>query len=256
MERPEPFLGRFLSKFLMMVVPGVAASAVAVAVVYAVHVSRAPEPIDRLTDPTPQSDGLSTEERRELTRQMLKERRENPQQPALVKPTPTLRPSTTALTEESAGDIKTRAPAAAPLPAARPTVARARPEPVAAPTTTASISPPPVVAAPSSAVATVPAPPAADPTTLPPVVVNTDPTDPNAPPPSRSIAGHVFSSISTFAGTAANATGNTVNWVIELPGKAISAGGRLLGGGDSASSNPPSSTPAPGLPPPPKRNYL
>jgi hypothetical protein len=63
----------------------------------------------------------------------------------------------------------------------------------------------------------------------------------------------VFSSISTFAGTAANATGNTVNWVIELPGKAISAGGRLLGGGDSASSNPPSPAAAP---PPPKRNYL
>jgi hypothetical protein len=85
------------------------------------------------------------------------------------------------------------------------------------------------------------------------VVVNTNPP-PDAPPePPRGFAANVLSSISVFAGTAANATGNTVNWVIDLPGKAISAGGKLLGG-DSAASTPPPPAAAP--PPPPKRNYL
>src|SRR5579863_9365618 len=106
MGQAEPLRGRFVSKFLLMVVPGVAASAVAVFVLYAVHVSRAPEPVERLTDLTPQSDGLSTEERRELTRQMLKARRENPQEPAQVRPTPTLRPTTTGVAEDAGSDTK------------------------------------------------------------------------------------------------------------------------------------------------------
>jgi hypothetical protein len=260
MGQGKPLLGKFMSRFLLMVVPGVTASAVAVFVLYAVHVSRTPEPIALLTDLTPQSDGLSTEERRELTRQMLKARRENPQEPAQVRPTPTLRPSTTGVAEDTGSDAKARAdraPAATPLPAVRPAVARAKPEPapaitaavpapaVAAPTTTAAIGPPVGPAAPA------PPPASGDPTTLPPVVVNTPaPGAAPEPPPQRSFAGSVFSSISTMAGTAANATGNTVNWVIDLPGKAISAGGKLLGG-DSASNNPP-----PPAAPPPKRNLL
>jgi hypothetical protein len=39
----------------------------------------------------------------------------------------------------------------------------------------------------------------------------------------------VLSSISVIVGQAANATGHTVNWVIDLPGKAIEAGGRAIG---------------------------
>ena len=267
-----------MSRFLLMVVPGVAASAVAVFVLYAVHVSRTAEPVERLSDLTPQGDGLSAEERRELTRQMLKDRRENPQEPAQVRPTPGLRPATTGTADDSAGDAKTRpataAPVGAPLP--RPAVARTQPAPAAGPATTtvpatiAALAPPPA-AAPgpvalgasgpgASGPAAPAAPPAAaatEPTTLPPVTVNTPPPagQPEAPPPPRSIAGHVFSSFSFLAGTAANATGNTVNWVIDLPGRAISAGGRLLGGGDSASSNPPPAPPAPAQPPA-KRNYL
>jgi hypothetical protein len=255
MGSAEPILGRFASKFLLMVVPAVIASAVAVFVLYAVHVARTPEPADRLTDVTPQSDGLSTEERRELTRQMLKERRENPQQPALVRPTPTLRTSTTGIArDDAAADARAdRAPAVAPLPAVRPTVARAQPAAAAAtaPATTASIAPPPVV----TAAPVAPATPTANPATLPPVVVSASPAPGATPEPEqRSFAGNVLSSISVFAGTAANATGNTVNWVIELPGKAISAGGRLLGG-DSTSSAPPPAAPPPAAAPP-KRNYL
>jgi hypothetical protein len=85
-------------------------------------------------------------------------------------------------------------------------------------------------------------------------------------PEPRGLAAKVFSSLSTVAGTAANATGNTVNWVIDLPGKAISAGGRLFGG-DSPASNQPTgapqpagaapsagTVPPPATAPPPRRN--
>ena len=52
-------------------------------------------------------------------------------------------------------------------------------------------------------------------------------------PQQRGIVGNIFSGVSTIAGGAANITGNTVNWVIDLPGKAISAGGKLLTGNGS-----------------------
>ena len=94
MARAEPYLGRFLSKFLLAVIPGLVASGLAVFVLYAIHLSHLPEPADRLTDAATEAaatnDGLTSEERRELTRQMLKARRENPEVPALVKPTPKL----------------------------------------------------------------------------------------------------------------------------------------------------------------------
>jgi membrane protein YqaA with SNARE-associated domain len=37
----------------------------------------------------------------------------------------------------------------------------------------------------------------------------------------RGPAGHVLSAVSTAAGTAANVTGNTINWVFGLPGKLL-----------------------------------
>src|SRR5215469_17409614 len=93
MEPAGANLGRFPSKFLLMVIPGLVASGVVASVLYAVHVSRAPTSSEFLTDLTPQGDGLSAEERRGLTREMLKARRENPQEPAQVRPTPTSRPA-------------------------------------------------------------------------------------------------------------------------------------------------------------------
>lgn len=275
-------LGRFPSRFLLMVIPGVVASGIVASVLYAVQVSRAPSSSELLTDLTPQGDGLSAEERRGLTRQMLKARRENPQAPAEVRPVPTSRPATAGLAD-SAVEAKApdqpvsehptpdrpqpeRAPTAAPLPAARPIVPSARPEaavaaaPGALATTLGAVAPPATAPAQSAPLPLGPADAA-----LQPSATGTTPAaaEPEAQP--RSFAANVFSSLSTLAGTAVNATGNTVNWVIELPGKAISAGGKLLGG-DSAASNqpaappPPASAPSPatGLPPatapPPKRN--
>jgi hypothetical protein len=270
MEPAGANLGRFPSKFLLMVIPGLIASGIVALVLYAVHASRAPSSAELLTDLTPQGDGLSTEERRGLTRQMLKARRENPQEPEQVRPTPTSRPATTGLAEEPAADAKAasgapaaeaksapdRAPTAAPLPAARPVIARVRPDSTAAatPATSGAVAPPADASAQSAGapLATI------DPALLPPEMVN-PPAGAEAEPQPRGFAANVFSSISVLAGTAVNATGNTVNWVIDLPGKAISAGGKLLGG-DSAASNPPvaspppAAAPPPATAPPPKRN--
>ena len=66
-------------------------------------------------------------------------------------------------------------------------------------------------------------------------------------PQQRGIVGNIFSGVSTIAGGAANITGNTVNWVIDLPGKAISAGGKLLTGKDgSTPAAAPGNAPASG----------
>src|SRR5262249_30734026 len=140
---------------------------------YAVHVSRAPTSSEFLTDLTPQGDGLSAEERRGLTRQMLKDRRENPQEPAEVRPTLTSRPADDGPSKDSvvdakaAGDAKgnttplnappdrppsTRPPrtppsAAAPCPVARPVLAPGRPDgPVVATTPAPTVVPPPPAA--------------------------------------------------------------------------------------------------------------
>ena len=99
-------LGRFPSKFLLMVIPGLVASGIVASVLYAVHVSRAPTSSEFLTDLTPQGDGLSAEERRGLTRQMLKDRRENPQEPAEVRPTLTSRPADDGPSKDSAVDAR------------------------------------------------------------------------------------------------------------------------------------------------------
>jgi len=262
--------GRFPSKFLLMVVPGLIASGIAAAVLYAIHVTRAPESTELLTDVAAQGDGLSAEERRELTRQMLKARRENQEEPARVRPTAkpsTAGPSTTGLAEDTVIDAKARtdrtpaaapSPAVPPLPAARPAMARVRPDSVApaasmvtvAPAATATLPPPAVITPP-----VVSQPTSADASLLPPAGVNVNPPPGGeSEPPPRGLVANVFSSISVLAGSAANATGNSVNWVIDLPGKAISAGGKLLGG-DSAANNPPSAAPPPSTGPPPKRNF-
>jgi hypothetical protein len=273
-------LGQFPSKFLLMVTPGLVASGLAASVLYAVHVSRAPSSSEFLSDLTPQGDGLSAEERRGLTREMLKARRENPQEPAEVRPTSTSRPGDGAPADDpaadarasnaKAGDVKAapkaapdrtspdRAVGAAPLPVARP-APRVRPD---APVIATPAAPP---AAAASARLPLGAPGTTDPASQQTATINAS-SSPEPEPQPRGFAANVFSSLSKAAGTAANATGNTVNWVIDLPGKAISAGGRLFGGDSSASRQPTESAPAAGsapsqatvppppTAPPPKRN--
>jgi hypothetical protein len=275
-------LARFPSKLLLTVILGSVASGLAASVLYAVHVSRGPSSSEFLTDLAPQGDGLSAEERRGLTREMLKARRENPQEPAEVRPTLTARPTDSgpagnpadngkaAEQKGAVDDGKTAEPPkgtaddgkaaeqkgairavitppdrAAPVPIARPAPPRARAE---APVVAAPAAPPATTAA-SSAPSPVGTPPGStDPAAQTPATAS---SGAEAAPEARGFAANMLSSLSSIAGTAANATGNTVNWVIDLPGKAISAGGRLLGGDSSASTQPTGSAPSAGGAPSP-----
>jgi hypothetical protein len=285
MKQAVPYFGRFLSKLVLEIIPGALVSVFAAYLLSMLHLGAEPvTPPQSVT--AVQNDGLSADERRELTRQMLKERRENPEEPAEVKPIPSLRPATSPTgtadvsaphdhvaappaTAESKLHAESEAkphaeprpasvatiapPAVTPLPRApaprvkTETAAPALPPPVttpAAPTVTASL--PPV-----GSTAPVAAPPAGAPTALPQVTVNAPAA--NAPagdlatqPQQRGIVGNIFSGVSTIAGGAANITGNTVNWVIDLPGKAISAGGKLLTGNSSTPAAAPGGAAAPG----------
>jgi hypothetical protein len=269
MKQAVPYFGRFLSKLLLEIIPGALVSVLAAYLLGMLHLGAEPA-----TTPSPsvtavQNDGLSADERRELTRQMLKERRENPEETVEVKPVPSLRPAALpAETAELSGAIPHDHVAAPPAvqaisepklhaePEAKP---RTEPRPAAVTT----ISPPttplprlpaprvkteaaaapalaPPVSAPAAPTVTASLPPApaavpppGAPTPLPQVTINTPAGDLATQPQQRGIVGNIFSGVSTIAGGAANITGNTVNWVIDLPGKAISAGGKLITGNGS-----------------------
>jgi hypothetical protein len=295
MKQAVPYFGRFLSKLVLEIIPGALVSVFAAYLLSMLHLGAEPvTPPQNVT--AVQNDGLSGDERRELTRQMLKERRENPEEPAEVKPIPSLRPagsptSTADLsvphdhvaappaTAESKLHAESEAkPHAEPRPASVATIAPAAVTPLPrAPAprlkTEAAAAPalPPAVAAPTAPTVTASLPPvggtasvgastAGAPTALPSVTVNAPAINApaaNAPtntpggdlarePQQRGIVGNIFSGVSTIAGGAANITGNTVNWVIDLPGKAISAGGKLLTGNGSTPAAAPGGAAAPG----------
>ena len=276
MKQAVPYLGRYLSKFVFEIIPGALVSVLAAYFLSMLHLARGAEPT---ADPpvlaTTQSDGLSADQRRELTRQMLKERRENPEEPAEVKPIPSLRP--TAAPAETANLAPQVPPVAAPQVAAPQAAAPQPASSLARGEAAAGVRPPRRGGGHAGAGRAAAAPRrrptraaraspecgrsccraaarrhcdrglagggtrrgAGAATPLPPVTVNTTPPDAAVePPPRRSFVGNVFSSFSSIAGGAANVTGNTVNWVIDLPGKAISAGGRLLGAGSAPAPAP------------------
>jgi hypothetical protein len=321
MKQAVPYFGRFLSKLVLEIIPGALVSVFAAYLLSMLHLGAEPATPSQ-TASVPQNDGLSADERRELTRQMLKERRENPEEPAEVKPVPSLRPASTSTADSgpvphdhvaappATAESKLHAePEAKPRPSLA-TISPATPLPRAPASrlkteAAAATVPPPPFAAPAAPTVTASLPPAGPalagaPTQLPQVSVNAPAVNAapvnapavNAPgtvpagdlasqPQQRGIVGNIFSGVSTIAGGAANITGNTVNWVIDLPGKAISAGGKLLTGsngstpaaapgGAPASANaaaagnatPPAST-APAAPPAPlpmidpqRRNFL
>jgi hypothetical protein len=205
-------------------------------------------------------DTPTASEERASIRDVLKARRENPQAPEVVRRKPVTtasvpadapqpaatEPITPAEPVERAASRPSVTVATAPALRRDVDVPRARPEaaastyvpapppglqvapavPVAS--ATPSVSPAPVASAPIA----TPAPSGPPVQALPSVVVSTSAAPaPTAPPPvvERGPVGSVLSGISVFVGQAANATGNTVNWVIDLPGKAIEAGGRVIG---------------------------
>jgi hypothetical protein len=214
--------------------------------------------------------------------QVLKDRREVPEKPALVRvpvriaATPTTasvpvaapaRPASTAI-PVGLHSISPREPAARPVAPSRPTVTAQTAAPAVAPAPQVEeteiyvpapppglpAAPPrgmdaPTVLVPSGASAPAPATPVPNAPSAaqlpssaqlapPATAANTPPAAP-AEPAHRGPVGAVFSTFSSFVGHATNATGHTVNWVIDLPGKAISAGGRVIGVTPEPAESPP-----------------
>ncbi|HLH91747.1 MAG TPA: hypothetical protein VKX28_25125 [Xanthobacteraceae bacterium] len=265
-----PKLFRVGSRLVLEILPSVAATVIGGYLLAQLHFGRPAEPSlpAQITATTTEQQPTVGQDRATM-REVLKVRRETPEQPAQVRPQ--VRPiATSAPATSAAPPAPHRAQtttAAVPVgldsisprdQAARPVPAPSRPAVTAA--TTPSVTPP---AAPPSADAQggaqgeqgevyVPAPPpglppapARDvnaPTVIVPSVASETPAPapPVAAPAATAAAppveathqgpvGMVFSTLSGFVGHAANATGHTVNWVIDLPGKAISAGGRVIG---------------------------
>jgi len=273
---PLPRLFRVGSKLVLEILPSVAATVIGGYLLTQLHFGHSTPPSAQPAAATASTQEPGQEptvgEDRAAMSEVLKQRREKPEQPAQVKaemraaatPAPTsvaaaspARPAATASIPVGMDSISPHEPVARPAPS-RPAATPATPTPAAAPRPDAESevyvpAPPPglpsapprgmdapTVIVPSVASAAPPAPAAAPPAVAP----NTPPaeTPPAAapsPPDRQGPVGVVLSTFSNFVGHAANATGHTVNWVIDLPGKAISAGGRAIG----VSPPPPPSRP-------------
>jgi len=257
-----PGLVKFGSKLVLEIMPSVAATVIGGYLLTQLHFSHTPEPTvpqptaaAAVTTSTP--DVPTVREDRAAMREVLKDRRENPEQPAVVRQavsaapvaapapanTPANPPETAAAPANPPAPVPAQlpaamdsispsdqavhaAPATRPAVVATPVLPRARPDSVA---TVYAPAPPPGlpqapalgVDAPMQVAPVAPAAPAG------PMVASPaqPPLTPDAPPQRHG----VFSTLSGFVGTAASATGHTVNWMIDLPGKAIDAGGRVIG---------------------------
>jgi hypothetical protein len=251
-----PALAKYGSKLVLEIMPSVAATVIGGYLLTQLHFSRTPEqpappqptPAAATVAPAPSTTAEipTVREDRAAMREVLKERRENPEAPAVVvRPVVTAAPAPASAPADQPAPVTAQLPAAmdsiaphepverAPAPA-RPSVAatvalpRARPESVAS--VYAPAPPPGLPRAPAVStdaplqVAPVPPPPAS----AGPVVAGAA-QPPTVPPPTPEPRRGVFGTISSIVGGAASATGNTVNWVIDLPGKAIEAGGRVIG---------------------------
>jgi hypothetical protein len=259
-----PNLLRLGSKLVLEILPSIAATVIGGYLLTQLHFSRTPEASPAAAVAASVPDTPTASEERASIRDVLKARRENPQAPEVVRRKPVTtasvpadapqpaatEPITPAEPVERAASRPSVTVATAPALRRDVDVPRARPEAAAStyvpapppglqvapavPVASAipSVSPAPVASAPIATPAPVAsAAPSGPPVqALPSVVVSTAAAQPPPPPVvDRGPVGSVLSGISVFVGQAANATGNTVNWVIDLPGKAIEAGGRVIG---------------------------
>jgi hypothetical protein len=144
MKQAVPYFGRFLSKLVLEIIPGALVSVFAAYLLSMLHLGAEPATSPPQNVTAVQNDGLSGDERRELTRQMLKERRENPEEPAEVKPVPSLRPA--ALSSETADLGASHDHVSAPPATAEPKLhaePEAKPRAEPRPSSVATIAPPP-----------------------------------------------------------------------------------------------------------------
>jgi hypothetical protein len=263
MGRGFPFIFKFGSKFVLEVLPSVAATVIGGYLLAQLNFSRMSEPAappaqaaQAVSAPADPAEAPTVREERATMREVLRARRERAEAPAQVRakveslPLPaapdSIDPKDARPAKEGAGRATVAAvPPAAParrdveLPRARPETATAPVYVPAPPAAAASTSEPTPLSRPAAvASASEPTPlsrPAAgasEPTPLSPVTVNARNPVPVVPE-RRGPVHAVFSAFSVVVGQAVNVTGETVNWVIDLPGKAISAGERLIG------TNPP-----------------
>lgn len=251
-----PALVRYGSKLVLEIMPSVAATVIGgylLTQLHFTHTAEAPAPQPQAAAATPAPAAATPEvptvrEDRAAMREMLKERRENPEPPAVVRPVVTAAPAAPVLAPATAPATSPE-PVTAQLPAAMDSIspnesvdraaAPSRPNVAAAPVLLPRTRPDSVVYAPApppglpqapavamdSPLQVTPVSPAA------PAAVASPAQPPVAPPVTAEAPPRrgVFSAISSIVGSAASATGNTVNWVIDLPGKAIDAGGRVIG---------------------------
>jgi hypothetical protein len=236
-----PRLVKAGSKLVLEIMPSVAATVIGGYLLAQLHFARTeqpPQPQAVVVAPSP-SDVPTVREDRAAMREVLKERRENPELPATVRPVvtaaPVLAPANPPAPAADAAQLpaamdsilpnepvdRAAAPSRANVAAAPVTLPRARPEPVAT-----VYAPPPPPGLPQAPAIGMDAPLQVAPVTAGPVPPPAAPAvAADQPAPRRG----VFSTISTIVGSAASATGSTMNWVIDLPGKAIEAGGRVIG---------------------------
>ena len=246
-----PF-GDKLRKFIVAIVAAVVAGGSGLVLT---QISRAPDRAAVAADEATPTVG----EGRNLTREVLRSRREHSEALAEVRPDPSLgarqpvASKDTAVKEAAAKEAAAKEatakeakehPAAKDAPKPKPAsvalanapamavLPRIRPDGTAEPAAHDAVANIPVVNAP---VANAPA------ANIPGASIPVAGDPPPQPEPPRSIGSMVFSTVSDLSGKAANLTGDTANFVIDLPGKLIAAGGRLF-------ERP--------QPPPPKREAL
>jgi hypothetical protein len=230
MLRQLPIL-RFASKIVVQGISAVLASITGAYLLTALHLR--PDS----GDAAPSLDNTAAEERA-MTREYLKAMREPHEAPAEVAARPA--PSEPAEAAENPA-IGTMAPAAAETAVAATAPANATPTAATAGTVAST----PRVGHPDAADANT-APPgspmALSPITVAaPVVAEAKPVDQQSEPqrvePPAGLGGKVFSAVSMILGTAANVTGDSINFVIELPGKAVAAGDKLVRGEGQATQS-------------------
>jgi hypothetical protein len=204
--------GDTLRKFVIALVAGLIAIGSGVALT---HVGRGPDKA------AVEQDTPTVGEGRNLTREVLRSRREHAEALAEVRPDPSLGARVPIVNKEAAAkeakellgvkDAPKPKAAAVVLPRSRPVdnggepLAQGQMASLAPPNTPAPNMPTPNATVPSE-----------------PILGEA------APEQSRSFGSVVFSTVSDLSGKAANFTGDTANFVIDLPGKLIAAGGRLF----------------------------
>ena len=226
-----PILVKYGSKLVLEILPSVAATVIGGYLLAQIHFARAPEPPAQqqaAVAPAPSTpDTPTVREDRAAMREVLKERRENPELPAVVRPVVTAAPApppasapanppapVTAQLPAAMDSISPNEPVERPATPSRPNVAaapvalpRARPDAVAS--VDYAPAPPPGLpqAPPVGMDAPMQVAPAAPVAAVAPVVASPV-QPPTAPPvtPDPPAQGGVFSTISTIVGHAASAT--------------------------------------------------